>query len=63
MIYADFKSVLVPRKTKEKQNVSEASTKNYQKHPAWSLGYQLLRVDNTFGQFHKVLEPLLNFGF
>ena len=52
MIYADFKSILVP-KDNGKQNPNEFYTKKYQKHVTCSFGYKLVRVDDKFSKHFK----------
>ena len=45
MIYANFKSILVPEDSK-KQNPNESYTNKYQKHVACSYGYKLMCADD-----------------
>ena len=52
MIYADFESILVPENN-GKQNLLQPYTKKYQKHVAWSYGYNLVCVDDKFSKPFK----------
>ena len=52
MIYADFKSTLVPEDN-VKQNLNESYTSKYQKHVACSYGYKLVCVDDKFSKHFK----------
>ena len=52
MIYADFKSILVPE-DKRKQNPNESYSNKNQKHIACSCGYKLLCVDDEFSNPFK----------
>ena len=47
MIYADFESILV-YDDNEKQNWNESYTTEYEKHVAYSYGYQLVYVYDKF---------------
>ena len=52
--YADFESILLPQNN-EKQNAKESNTDKYQKYVAFSYGYQLVYVDDTFSKPYKTL--------
>ena len=52
MIYADFKSALVPEDN-GKQNPNESYTNNYQKHVACSYSHKLVHVDDRFSKPFK----------
>ena len=52
IIYADFKSMLVPEDN-GKQNPEESYTNKYQKHTACSYGYELVCVDDKFSKPFK----------
>ena len=47
MIYADFKSILVPENN-EKQNCEESYTSKHKKHVPCCYGYKLVCVDDIF---------------
>ena len=53
MIYAEFKSILVPEDN-GKQNPNESCTNKYKKHVACSYGYQLVCIDNKFSKSFKL---------
>ena len=52
MIYADFKSTLVPENN-GKQNTNESYTNIYQKYVACSYGYKLICLDHKFSKPYK----------
>ena len=52
IIYADFKSILVPENN-GKQNPEESYTNKNQKHIACSYGYKLVCVDDKFSKSFK----------
>ena len=52
IIFADFKSILVPEQN-GKQNPEESYTNKYQKHIACSYCYKLLCVDDKFSKPFK----------
>ena len=52
IIYADFKSILVPGKN-EKKNPNESYTDKYQKHIACCYVYKLVRVEDKFSKPFK----------
>ena len=52
MIYADFKSILVPEDNR-KQNPNEPYTNKYKKHVACSYGYKLVCVDDKLSKPFK----------
>ena len=52
MIYADFKSILVPEDYK-KQKPQESYTNNHQKYVACSYDYKLVYVDDKFSKLFK----------
>ena len=49
MIYADFKSILIPEDN-GKQNPHEFYMNKYKKHVACSYGYKLVCVDDKFSK-------------
>ena len=52
MIYADFKSILVPEDNGN-QNPNHSYTNKYQKNVACSCGYKLVCVDDKFSKPFK----------
>ena len=52
MIYADFKSILVPERN-GKQNPDESSRNSYQKHVASCYGFKLVCVDDKYSKPFK----------
>ena len=52
MIYADFKSILVPERN-GKQNPDESSRNSYQKHVACCYGFKLVCVDDEYSKPFK----------
>ena len=49
VIYADFKSILVPEDN-GKQNIDESYTNKYQKHVACSYGYKLVYAEDKLSE-------------
>ena len=63
MIYADFKSILVPEDNR-KQNPDGTYTNKYQKHVASTYSYKLVCVDDMFSKpFKSYLDKDVIFNF
>ena len=63
IIYADFKSMLVPDDN-GKQNPEESYPNKYQKHIACSYGYNLVCVDDKFSKpFKNTLRKTYSLQF